>query len=220
MLMIRLYVVMAIRSPLAPDEFYHLYNRGADKRKIFLAKADYERFVTLLYVANGTQPVRLENIRRSEQGSTLLTRALEVDRGEPLVSIAAYCLMPNHFHLLVRQKKEGGISRFMQKLTTAYTMYFNTKNDRNGTLFQGKFKSEHVGNDRYLKYLLAYIHLNPTKLANLEQYAHSSYADFVGKSRLQRSILDMNVLPEYFPRPKDFKKEMKEWLKFREEITK
>lgn len=207
---------MGNRAPLAENEFYHLYNRGTEKRKIFLSKGDYERFLSLLYVANNVEPIRLDNIRRSEQGSTLLNRALDSERSEPLVSIAAYCLMPNHFHLLLQQRAEGGISRFMQKLATAYTMYFNTRYERSGALFQGKFKSKHAADDRYLKYLLAYIHLNPSKIAKPSDYVYSSYQDFAGDSRVQTRILDKTALPEYFPTPQAFAKEMREWLTLRE----
>ena len=207
---------MGTRNPFAPAEFYHLYNRGTEKRKIFLVKNDYERFVALLYLANGTKPLRLENLRRNEQGRTLLERVLEEERGNPLVSVAAYCLMPNHFHVLVKQNVDAGISRFMQKLSTAYTMYFNTRYKRSGTLFQGKFKSEHANNDRYLKYLIAYIHLNPKEISIPERYAYSSYADFVGEKRPQAHILNRSVLPEYFRTPAEFRGEIEEWLKYDE----
>lgn len=102
----------------------------------------------------------------------------------------------------------------MQKLTTAYSMYFNTKYERGGALFQGKFKSEHVGDDRYLKYLLAYIHLNPKKIADPSRYAYSSYMDFLGNSRPHGSILNPKALPAYFPTPQQFTAEMDEWLSY------
>ena len=80
------------------------------------------------------------------------------------MAIGCYCLMPNHFHLLLREIKDGGISKFMLKLQTGYSMYFNTKNERKGALWQGVFKAEHATDDEYLQYLFSYIHLNPTKL--------------------------------------------------------
>src|SRR3989344_7070503 len=135
---------MGFREKFVPGERYHIYNRGTEKRKIFLGSRDYDRFLTLLYMSNGTEAVRIDNLVRNEQGSTLLKKTLQVDRGETLVDIAAYCLMPNHFHLLLREKEEGGVSRFMQKMTTAYTMYFNKRYDRTGALLQGKFKSQHA----------------------------------------------------------------------------
>jgi putative transposase len=210
---------MGNRSGSAESEFYHLYNRGTEKRKIFLDRSDYERFLALLYLANGHEPVRIENIRRNEQGRTLLKRVMETPPQKPLISVAAYCLMPNHFHLLVREESESGISRFMQKLSTAYTMYFNKKYERSGTLFQGKYKSRHAESDRYLKYLLAYIHLNPHTSKTARIYEYSSYADFVGIERPQGRILNTSVLPLYFESARDFKKEMREWLSYRDEIT-
>jgi putative transposase len=208
---------MSIRTPLVSGEFYHIYNRGTDKRKIFYTKKDYERFICGLYLANTKRNIRLDNIQRNEQGSTLLNRVFEIERGETLVSIASYCLMPNHFHLLVRQNVDGGISRFIQKLTTAYTMYFNLKYKRNGALLQGKFKSKSVQDDTYLKYLMAYIHLNPYTFAQPNTYIYSSYQDFIGKRRLQNKLLDTSALPEYFPKPENFEEEMREWLHYRAE---
>lgn len=196
-----------------------------------MCAADYERFVALLYGCNGTEHTQIANLykAKSYQGRTLINRVKEIDRGEPLVDIGAYCLMPNHFHLLVREVSENGVSRFMQKLMTAYTMYFNKKYDRTGALFQGKFKAQHATNDEYLKYLLAYIHLNPVKLIDpawkeagsknakrsgiyLENYAYSSYSDYCGTERAESAILNKNSLPQYYSAPLSFKTETTEWL--------
>src|SRR3990167_6058915 len=114
-------------------EFYHLYGRGVEKRTIFLDQSDYSRFIRLLYIANSEKPFEYKLVR----GLPLE----KVNRGGSLVSIGAYCLMPNHFHLLVREKTEGGISKFMSKLMTAYSMYFNKKNSRTGRLFQNTFQA-------------------------------------------------------------------------------
>ena len=141
--------------------------------------------------------------------------------------------MPNHFHLLVRERTEGGIARFMQKLLTGYTMYFNTINERSGALFQGKYKAEHVDNDRYLKYLIAYIHLNPIQLIEprwkevglknraraeqyLNHYRYSSFLDYCGtEKRAEQRILNLEALPEYFVSPNDFRTSVTEWLGFK-----
>ncbi|MBU3925748.1 transposase, partial [Patescibacteria group bacterium] len=168
-------------------EFYHLYNRGINKMAIFLNNIDKKRFIKLLFACNSKKPVVFKNI----QGLPLE----EIERGETIVDIGAYCLMPNHFHLLVREKTENGISMFMEKLFTAYSMYFNKKNERTGRLFEGIFKATHANKDQYLKYLFAYIHLNPVKLIDLKwkensitdkekakkflkEYAYSSYLDY------------------------------------------
>lgn len=212
----------------APNEYYHLYNRGVEKREVFLCTKDYERFLSLLYMCNSASPVDLKL-----QGSHL-HEILLLTRDKKLLDICAYCLMPNHFHLLVRshEDSEGGISRFMQKLTTAYTMYFNKKYDRSGSLFQGKFKATHAIDDNYLKYLIAYIHLNPVKLidskwkengihdrdhaeAFLHQYRYSSFADFAGFNRLENKIISLEALPTYFEKPSDFKANVREWLEYK-----
>lgn len=209
----------------APGEFYHIYNRGTEKRNVFASRADWNRFLALLYLANQNEPADLKL-----QGSTLL-EITEQRTGAPLVEIVAYCLMPNHFHLLLREIEEGGISKFMQKLTTGYTVYFNKKNDRSGSLFQGRFKATHVVDDRYLHYLISYIHLNPMKLiepkwketgiadrANAEQYLAqyepSSYRDYLGEKRVENMILAMDALPGYFDSGMEFKELVTEWLTY------
>lgn len=207
---------MATRPPLAPLEFYHVFNRGTDKRRVFITKKDYERFLSLLYVCNSDTPIHLSNI-----SDLTLRNTLAYERGEPLVEIAAYCLMPNHFHLLIRQREEDGISRFMQKLITGYTMYFNRKNERTGVLFQGRYKAVHAEEDRHLKYLLSYIHLNPSGKArgldkDLYSYEFSSLIDHMQIPRIQNKILTRECLPEYFPEPADLKRELEEWLNLRE----
>jgi len=199
---------MTNRGPVAPQEYYHVYNRGTEKRKIFLTKSDYERFLVLLYLSNGSKPIQLNNYR----GSTSV-ELLQIDRGVTLVDIIAYCLMPNHFHLLLRQHTEGGISKFMQKMSTGYTMYFNIKNERSGALFQGRYKSVHAGDDRYLKYLFSYIHLNPEQPRT---YTYSSYSFFTGKESTWNRILNTESAPLYFESPEEFEEEMTEWLGYAE----
>jgi len=207
----------------APGEFYHIYNRGTEKRKIFLSARDHERFLSLLYLANGEERVDMKR-----QGRTLSELMLQ-DKGKKLVEVCAYCLMPNHFHLILKEIDEGGISKFMQKIITGYTMYFNKNYERSGALFQGKFKSEHAKNDRYLKYLIAYLHLNPIKLFDsnwkengirdrkraekfLDGYIYSSFLDYCGNDRVEKSILSFESLPDYTSDLKNFRSSMAEWL--------
>lgn len=207
----------------APKEFYHLYNRGTEKRDIFLSPNDYERFAALLYICNQLSPAILRI-----QGKTL-SELIKIKQEENLVEIVTYCLMPNHIHLLVRASQENGISKFMQKLMTGYTMYFNKKYERAGALFQGKFKATHVSEDRYLNYLISYIHLNPIKLIEpewkeigisdlsraekyLDRYKYSSYLDYQDQERIEKNIINKNSLPKYFKSKLDFKKTIIEWL--------
>jgi putative transposase len=216
---------------IAPDEFYHVYNRGVEKRKVFLIRADYERFIALLYLANQTGPADLKH-----QGTTI-AEITEERAGEPLVAVIAFCPMPNHFHLLLREKAEGGIARFMQKLTTGYTMYFNKRNERSGALFQGTYKATHVHNDRYFRYLVSYIHLNPVKLIdpvwkengikNLDQteeflskYAYSSYRDYSDEIAPYGRVLEKEIMNELFPSASDFHECVTEWLTYNAERDK
>ncbi|MDO8520863.1 MAG: transposase [bacterium] len=204
-------------------EYYHVYNRGVDKRNIFLTNNDRERFLRLLYLSNGKNPY----VFRLVEGLPLH----DIDVGEKIVAIGAYVLMPNHFHILVKEITEGGLSIFMEKFTTGYSMYFNKKNKRVGTLFQGRFKAEHVDRDEYLKYLFAYIHLNPVKLLEpkwkeegireskkaqqyLRNFRYSSYQDYVGIDREEQLILSTKDFPEYFEKTADFKEYLMDWLEF------
>ncbi|MCX6755233.1 MAG: transposase [Candidatus Nomurabacteria bacterium] len=199
-------------------EYYHLYNRGTEKRRIFLDKKDYEHFLYLMYVCNSTRSIKTRDL-----GDFF-------DREETIVNIGSYCLMPNHFHILVKEKVENGISLFMRKLLTAYVMYFNLKYKRTGRLFENTFKSSHVSNDRYLKYLYTYIHLNPAKLIDkgwkekrtkkvselLEfvfDYKYSSLLEY-DKSVLEvkRKIINIEVFPKYFDKIEDHKNELFDWL--------
>lgn len=212
----------------AEGEFYHLYNRGVDRRTVFATKDDHERFQTYLYILNDAH-----NEKPSDCFKTIERRAasFEKSRIEPLVSIGAYCLMPNHFHILATPRVEQGISKFMQKLQTAYTMYFNKKSSRTGSLFQGTFKATHVEEDAQLKYLYAYIHLNPAKLltedwrgASAEElqrlgnkilsYPYSS----AGEYNLGRFVIaDPTPFPRYFVKSRDMRSHLHFWLKFKSE---
>ncbi len=207
------------------NEFYHLYNRGNSKQRIFHDKEDYFRFMSLMYACNSINNFRALSLGRKET-------PYDFDRVNNIVSIGAYCLMPNHFHILITETKDGGISKFMQKLSTAYSMYYNKKYKRTGGLFEGKFKSQHANNDRYLKYLFSYIHLNPIKnidkewkekgiknktdvLIYLNNYEYSSYLDYIFESRIQNTILDIKNFPNYFLNNQIFKKEIFDWLSYK-----
>ena len=214
-------------------EYYHIYNRGTDKRVIFLDLNHYDRFLVLLYLCNSITPVNMaENFPKGLPKGRSFLELFEIERHERLVDIVAYCLMPNHFHILIYQKSEGGIQKFMSKLSTAYSMYFNKKNNRTGTLFESRFKATHANSDEYLKYLFAYIHLNPVKIVDpkwkddgisdrlmaqnyLKDYAYSSYLDWQGKVRPETNILNRETSPEYFTTAKDFDDFVNDWLTFK-----
>ncbi|KKU25863.1 hypothetical protein A3I25_01415 [Candidatus Nomurabacteria bacterium RIFCSPLOWO2_02_FULL_42_17] len=222
---------MLRKTSFTKGENYHCYTRGTDKRKIFLDKGDYIRFIVLLYICNSTQPIHISNFE-----SKKLMEFFDLEKERSLVAIGTYCLMPNHIHLLLQEVEKGGLSLFMKKLLTAYSMYFNKKYQRKGVLFEGCFKAEHINEDRYLKYLFSYIHLNPVKLIdskwkerglkNLKQakgflrnYEYSSYLDYLGIERPQNKILNLSAFPNYFENIKDFWSEIFEWLSFGEDFS-
>lgn len=221
---------MQRKNTFAIGEYYHIYNRGTDKRVIFQDEHDYNRFVALLYVANSTDSVDISKHFSEGRSSAEL---LSTPQNETLVDIGAYCLMPNHFHLLLYEKKEGGISLFMKKLATAYSMYFNKKNERSGALFEGRFKERHADTDEYLKYLFSYIHLNPIKIIDpkwkeegvtdritakkyLKDYSYSSYLDYVSKRRKETVILNKEAFPDYFSELGEFEQCIDEWLAYKD----
>ena len=217
---------MSIRKvSFAENEYYHIYNRGNSKQKIFHDRQDYLHFMSILFACNSERSFRTFGLGQSET-------PYDFDRGKQLVAIGCYCLMPNHFHIVLTQKREGGISKFMQKLSTAYSMHYNKKYDRTGGLFEGKFKSEHIDEDRYFKYLFSYIHLNPIKLIQkdwreagiknkkdalnyLNDYSYSSYQDFIGIKRIQNQIVDQTMFPDYFPNPNSLLKEILSWINYK-----
>ena len=207
------------------DEYYHVYNRGNSKQIIFHDEQDHHRFVKLLFLANGTSNFKIHFVK---------DLTYDFKRGEQLVHIGAYCLMPNHFHLLLTPAVEGGISKFMQKVATAYSMYYNSKYKRTGVLFEGRFKAEHAGEDRYLKYLFSYIHLNPVKLIDskwkeegiqdktktvdfLKSYMYSSYPDYLERNRKEKAILSITAFPDYFSAKGSIQKEILGWLSYKKD---
>ncbi len=224
---------MSIRKVnFVQGEYYHIYNRGNSKQRIFHDKEDYMRFISLLYISNTSESFNLYDLNRDHNFNVY-----EIERNNMLVNIGAYTLMPNHFHVLITQKEDNGISKFMQKLSTAYSMYYNKKYERTGGLFEGKFKSQYLDTDKYLKYIFSYIHLNPIKLIQkdwkekgiknikeaktyLDTYEYSSYLDFMDIKRPQNEILNTKVFPKYFSTKTIFIEEIFEWLLYRSALGK
>lgn len=192
-------------APFAESEWYHCYNRSVEKRVSFEDTRDYHRFLELLYLANDELPLRYEDIndRKFEE-------MLKMPRGKKLVSIGAFCLMPNHFHLVLKEVSEGGITSFMRKIGTAYTMYFNGRHERMGNLFLKPFRSRHISSDRYFQHLINYVHCNPAALyepkwktnhvvdpqflgERLSAYPYSSLSAHAGARTPTSAILDAEI---------------------------
>jgi putative transposase len=145
------------REPFAEGEFYHVYNQGVDKRNIFSNEYDSLRFLESMQIFNNEEPVG--SIYEQSFNKDIPQLGGSTPKSK-LVNIIAYCLNPNHFHLILEQISEKGISEYMKRLSGGYTSYFNIKEKRKGALFLGRFRSIRVGEDGYLLHLSAYVNLN------------------------------------------------------------
>ncbi len=172
---------------LANQQIYHVYNRGVERRMVFTGKREYERMMMTLWFYRHTDAgstlsayLNLSTEERQVFAASLVKKSMRV-------SILAYCLMPNHFHLILRQEVTHGISRFVANVSNSYTKFFNIKRARVGPLFQGTFKAVLVETDEQFRHLTRYVHLNPVssfliKPEELESYSWSSYGEYLGKA--------------------------------------
>ena len=176
------------KTEFANGEYYHIYNRGVDKREVFLDKKDYERFILGMSLLNDEKDglmliwrdLHKNGIAELPKVQPLASQRLNLRK--PIVSIIAYCLNPNHYHFIVKQEQNNGIVKFMQKVGTSYTMYFNKKTKRSGALFQGRFKSIHIDSNEYLLLLSAYVNVNHEIHGFSEKdWPYSSFLDYTGK---------------------------------------
>ena len=221
-------------------KIYHIFNRGVEKRDIFLSDGDRWRFLQAMYLFN------------DENTSTNLLYKLEQEKGKmhfgilkaymkqesaerkPLVRIMADCLKPNHFHLLMEETQENGISRFMHKLGTGYTGFFNIKYERVGSLFQGTFKAVEIKTDSQLQYIIAYINvINPGQelepdlksvaydpeqiLEFIEHYPWSTHLEYLGKR--ESIITDKGIAGELFSTPKSYIEFVRDVVEGKQKIT-
>jgi putative transposase len=139
------------------DIYYHIYNRGVDKRKIFMKKGDLYYFFNTIQIAN--QKNNVSSGDRNKEREKIKNKILEVGE-EKIVSIVSYCLLPNHFHFILKQEVEGGISLFMKRLCGSYSKFFNGKYERTGSLFQGPFKASVLAFEDSLEKTSAYVNTN------------------------------------------------------------
>lgn len=217
------------KPTFAVDSLYHIYNRGVEKRTIFLENGDYFRFIYNLYEFNDETPAENLYYKRFALQSYEIESHKSKRKRSKLVNIIAFCLMPNHFHFLLEQVAENGIVKFMHKLGIGYSMYFNKKYERVGGLFQGRFKAVLLADDAHFFYLPHYIHLNPLELfipnlkekekkINIEKaleflknYRWSSYLDFIGKKNFP-SVLAKDRLHSLYDIGAPYKRSLQEWL--------
>lgn len=174
------------KTEFANEEYYHIFNRGVDKREIFSSAKDYERFLLAMRLLNNEENglmIEWRDYKKANSGAKPDDfLKLGFRKSDPLVEIVVYCLNPNHYHFILKQVKEKGIEKFMHKIGVSHSKYFNEKNRRSGSLFQGKFKAVHINSNEYLLYLSAYVNENNfihgySKKSN---WPYSSLPDYLG----------------------------------------
>ena len=215
-------------------EIIHVLNRGVDKRKIFLDKQDYFRFIHDLFEFNDVAPVNNLTYFFRKESKDVGRRYINFKERKPrklLVEILAFCLMPNHYHLFLTPKVENGMALFIKKLNGGYAKYFNAKYKRSGALFEGRYKRIIIKGEAHFIHLPYYIHLNPLDLIApewrerkldkgnftkamkfLNSYRWSSHLDYLGKKNFP-SITQREFLLDFFGGHEGYGSSIKRWLK-------
>lgn len=202
------------KKPLVNHSYYHIYNRGVDKREVFSDDHDYARFLISMNLLNDEKDGLM--IRWRDYGkcvkNPMLNDFLKLNfrKRAHLVDIVSYCLMSNHYHFVLKQNSERGIEKFLQKIGTSYTKYYNKKYHRNGSLFQGTFKSSYISSTALLLRSAVYVSCNSEvhKVSDAKNYPWCSFLSHV---RIKKDdIIDNDLFLEHFRSGNDFEKYAKE----------
>lgn len=211
--------------PLVTNHYYHVYNRGINKQPIFFGIKDYKRaFEVLQFYSFAFQKIRFSKflLLSKEERSKLWEKFRR--ESEKLVDIISFCFMPNHLHLLLEQKKDGGVSKFMASFQNSYTRYFNTRHNRIGPILQGQFKAIRVEDENQLIHLSRYIHLNPYSsfvvkhVKDLDDYLWSSFPEYLGK--IKTPICNKDIILSDFKDPEQYQKFVFDQADYQKELEK
>lgn len=208
--------------PIVTDEVYHVFNRGINHQPTFTSKREFERAVlTIKFYQVAKPPARLSKVLQlpKELKEDILK---SLDEAEKLVEIISFCFMPNHFHFLLKQKKDGGIAKFVGNFQNSYTRYRNTKNESDGSIFLTQFKAIRIITDEQLIHVSRYIHLNPytgyvvKSLAELKQYPWSSFKyflsgrkEFINPDLVMGMFKDNKAYEQFVYDQADYQRELK-----------
>ena len=199
------------KASLENNELYHIYNRGVDKRKIFSDKKDLLRFFESLKEFNTQEPIGSLYEKKYERKNHFGGSTPKKEVGEKLVSVIAFCLNPNHFHFILKQNIDKGIEKLMHKIGTGYTGYFNIKNKRSGSLFQGRFKSKHIDNNEHLLYLSAYVNLND-KIHGIDNEKEPSFSSFKEYTENIKGVCEKSIILDQYKNKQEYKKSLENLL--------
>jgi len=187
-------------------EYYHVFNRGVDKRTVFQDAQDFDRFLLSLVDFNSVEPIGSiyeYSFQKKPQLGNLVSKSKKKEK-KPLVELVAYCLNKNHFHLILKQCIERGIEKFMHRLGLGFTKYFNERYKRNGSLFQGPFKAVHIESNEQLIHLSAYVNLNNLVHSLSGNSFRSSWNEYLNKTN--QSICKKDIIAGQFKDIKKYKK--------------
>lgn len=193
----------------ATEETYHVFNRGVERRILFTSKREHERFVEVLrYYRFSPVPMRYSDFRVLPDPARQNIWRVLADRGNVDVEIFVYCLMPNHFHLVLRQRHERGIRRFLSNISNSYAKYFNAKHRRVGPLFQGAFKAVHIETEEQFLHITRYVHINPVTAFMIHEngvdtYPWSSLSEYVEK--IPSGFCDTWWVKKVFKKPSGYR---------------
>ncbi len=208
---------MSIRKvPFVEKEYYHIYNRGVDKRDIFMDALDLNRFMQSMIEFNVVKPIGsiYENSQRKRKNQPRGSKASTIEKETPLVNFIAYGINRNHFHLILEQVAEKGIEKFMHRLGTGHSNYFNARHKRSGSLFQGKFKAKLIDSNEYLLHLSAYINLNDrahTRGSKASTLSWTSWEEYTDEN-FSNGICRKEIVLGQFKNKKGYKKFAEESL--------
>lgn len=225
---------MLRKEKFAPGEYYHIYNRTLFNIPVFKDAKNCARLMQAFLLANSTKSSQaFEYIRNNSKPTTvvgLIDKALEIARnGEKLVDVLCYAIMPNHYHILLKENIENGITNFVHRCNISVAKYINTKTERRGPLFESLFKSKHIAKNDYLLHLSLYIHLNPLdflvgkqwrehKIKNWNQnrnklinYPYSSLKNFLDATYENKIISGTEIITEQFKDAKEYESFLREW---------
>ena len=235
------------KEEFANGEIYHIILRGLDDNLIFKDTNDYYRGIFSIYEFNNSKPITIrerriarnrikktENINKDSRERVSVV--FNIDEREKLVEVLCFCFMPNHVHLLAKQLKDSGITKFMRKVGAGYAGYFNRKYERKGYVFQNRFRSIYIEDDNQLRTIFNYIHVNPISLVKpgwkekgidnsnevikfLEEYKWSSYQDYIGRANFA-SVTDRDFMSEFIGGVNGCKLAIEDWVKYKEELIK
>lgn len=185
-------------TPLVNGEVYHIFNRGVAKLPIFRDRRDYNRFLETLYYYQfqGPKP-QFSQLKRFKD--------FNFEKNKRIVELICYCLMPNHYHFLLKQLEEHGISEYINKVSNSYTKYFNTRHNRVGPLLQGQFKAIRIESEEQLIHVSRYIHLNPIVsflVKDLRDHEWSSYRKYIGLG--ENKICNIDLVLSIFKTPQKY----------------